>query len=845
MKKKPLWTLMMSTSLTLATACVSAGANVQNIDPVQQPVIMPERFVPIEVETADSAAWKQVSGPGQVLFSSLDSPQSLARFPKAGTYRLQYGTETKTIRVLKQEQLDETDRTYWFGNTWGNSGWEKGPTGKGISYYKHREGAYMQMDIDDLYVFPDGTLVTNTLFDEGLNPISFYREINGEPIKLSGSGYGRLMGGRGITSNGTHIFATANGRYGGPNFLVRLTLDGETAPVKIGKNKSYKVLLRKHPKPPYNRNLVPPQGIAAIGKEVFWADSVDRVIQVWGADTLVPIRNFPLDMTGTAGDDIPLKMDADSKGRLWIVQRDRKAVSRIRLYQTDGTWTGREIVRSGWAPMDIDSAVVKGKERMYVADAGPDQQVHVFADADKSPRLVHSYGVKGGVLAGPIRGKSGPERLFYPSGVGVDAEGNVYVASDSGSALALEDKNIYLYGQRRGQGFGTVMAKFTPKGKEAWRLEGLEFVESAHVDPVEDEHVFTKDSHYVLDYTLQTEEGTEHPSWTHVGWTIDPMRYPNDPRLFYRHEDLNVKVFRADGKRFFATGGRSGVAVYRFDGEIAVPTMVIAGAQKQFGSWPPYRPKCTYLWQDGSGKTAPDGQFQADEYSEIDSSTWSKVVWEVDDNGTVWISEGKLSTVHRFQAALKQGVPMYSIKHHDSVKISGIPQLEKKIVSIKGMTYHSDKDIMYLAGDGKFTKHRNFTLVGRYESWSKTFDSNISRNPEHVWTIEIPNQDGPKKHDDPDDRHPETFDVAGDYVFVGYRRLGTPFPDGVPEEVLIWRINDQKQVHILRPGPEVGYWVGDTEMQNSMSAHQRQDGSYVVIQEANDYSKMIYWVWKP
>ncbi|HUW31717.1 MAG TPA: hypothetical protein VM223_08910, partial [Planctomycetota bacterium] len=101
--------------------------------------------------------------------------------------------------------------------------------------------------------------------------------------------------------------------------------------------------------------------------------------------------------------------------------------------------------------------------------------------------------------------------------------------------------------------------------KHLWTLEGLEFVDGADLDPADPTMAYTKDSAYKLDYAKATGVGWPHAGWQHVAWTIDPFRYPNDPRLHIRQE--GPKVFRRDGRLFLACSfGDAWTAIYRFDG---------------------------------------------------------------------------------------------------------------------------------------------------------------------------------------------------------------------------------------------------------------------------------------
>ncbi|RMD77020.1 MAG: hypothetical protein D6820_12010 [Lentisphaerae bacterium] len=810
------------------------------------PTILPQTMVLIEAESEGTGPWRQVAGPGQVLFVTPSRPKTFVRFPVPGRYRLSYGGKDYSFDV-KDGASVISDRTYWVGNTWGNSGWPKGPTGPNLSYYRHREGCFMQMAVDDIHVFADGTIVTNCMFEEGICPIAFYGERNGEPVRLYGSEYGFLFGGRALTADDHYIYALITGGYGGPNYLCRLTRDGKKAPVNKRKS-SWKVFLRKNPPGPYNRNLVPPQGIAVIDNTLYWSDSVARKIVTMDKRTLKTTGGFPLHRFSEEKADCPFKMVADGNKRLWIVQRDARDTWRVCQYTATGQWTGVQVQMPDWAPTGLAIGRIDGRRVLLISDSGAAQQVHCFSLDDQKPTYLRSYGLRGGALAGPKCGATGPGRLFFPSGVGIDAKGNIYVACNGIGHLALEDGLIHLHAQRRGQGFGATLSKFSPDGREVWRLEGLEFTDNGRVNPAQENHIYTKDSRYVVNYELATTEGIDHPSWRHAAWTIDPLRYPNDPRLHTRHEEQNVNLFHRDGRLYMVISGGRFVAVYRFDGEIAVPAFLLASdtsSQKftAFGPWPPHHPKGTFLWHDGTGGAPADGQFQPSEYQMIDSRPWAHLGTDVDDRGNLWIVE-KGQTIHYFQLEnIENGLPRY--RERSTLHLETLPfPPSSRFKRIKGVRYDIQTDTLYMAGQlGEATK-RHFDSIAAWKGVGAVLQKQA--RPEQLkwcWKIAIPYMPGGKGTDYY--FYAESFEVAGDYLFVGFRRLGSELPDGVPEEVFVFDLRTQRRVHILRPGPEVGYWVGDTEMPNSVSAFRRADGSYVVIEEANDYAKLIYWVWRP
>ena len=94
-------------------------------------------------------------------------------------------------------------RTGWLGNTF-----------KGGDRNK---GRWVQLDIDDIFVFPDGRVVTNCAWDEAGRAIGFYKDGNATG-KVDD--YTALTGGPAITADEQYLFAGSSlfcvGSFGGP-----------------------------------------------------------------------------------------------------------------------------------------------------------------------------------------------------------------------------------------------------------------------------------------------------------------------------------------------------------------------------------------------------------------------------------------------------------------------------------------------------------------------------------------------------------------------------------------------------------------------------------------------------
>jgi hypothetical protein len=83
------------------------------------------------------------------------------------------------------------------------------------------------------------------------------------------------------------------------------------------------------------------------------------------------------------------------------------------------------------------------------------------------------------------------------------------------------------------------------------------------------------------------------------------------------------------------------------------------------------------------------------------------------------------------------------------------------------------------------------------------------------------------------------FDVAGDFVFAPY--TGASKKDGVKTgRVEILRTSDGSAVGHVEPGLEVGE-IGLPDIRETLTAHRRADGEYMVLLEDDYKSKVVMY----
>ncbi|MFQ3670649.1 MAG: hypothetical protein SNJ84_04245 [Verrucomicrobiia bacterium] len=482
--------------------------------------------------------------------------------------------------ALGQGGLNYT--TTWLGNSFGG-----------------REGKHWGNDVDAMVVLPDGTCLTNTPWEEGAREMGRYRDGEVLPAQPDLHGWGRL-GGRAIAANGSHVFLVLrqdgsearggiNGR-GGPRYperadtwyaVRRYSLDGKPAPFDggWGHDASMRVV---------NVDGGHLLGVAATETELFVSNTPHGRVRVYDARTMEWKRDFRFERPGA--------MRVDRNGHLWIVRRPESGgVTEIVQVSGDGRELGGRILLPPEVEVnDLGYDNYGGAHRLLVPDEGVDQRVRIYDLAGLSREVEEPsgyLGLPGGILGGAPseRGRVGPWRLMNPVACGVDGEGNYYIAQRQKGT-----RGMVIESYRR----DTLALR--------WRGMGLEFVDCAQMDPASEADVFTKDSHYVMDYG----QGAGREARWHA-YTVDRFRYPEDLRLDWNggghYHPYVSQVRRIAGQRFLVLTAMhldswSGLLqFFRFnpatDGLVAIPSTRYAKREQY--SWGLFVDFAGAIWEAG------------------------------------------------------------------------------------------------------------------------------------------------------------------------------------------------------------------------------------------------------
>ncbi len=249
-----------------------------------------------------------------------------------------------------------------------------------------------------------------------------------------------------------------------------------------------------------------------------------------------------------------------------------------------------------------------------------------------------------------------PTKFWGIRGLGMDAAGNLYVAMSE---------------------MGSCLRKFTPEGKLVWELRGDFFVDVVSADPITDaDDIWGIQEHYKMDYTQPP--GKEAKL---VGYSLDRHKYPNDPRglTFVKqngeHGLTSPQVVYLGRAPFLFVGGMFASNfnnIFRFDGENAIPSGLIMqwdhGLYRTEQSWPPNRPKGSFIWRDKNG----DGDYQSDEFEANTEHVHPGPFW-VDQKGNIWMAYGFFR--YDFQGLDSVGNPIYSA---DKITVMEPPEGVKK-----------------------------------------------------------------------------------------------------------------------------------------------------------------------
>ncbi|WP_420816109.1 hypothetical protein [Paraburkholderia phosphatilytica] len=709
--------------------------------------------------------------------------------------------------------LDVT--TSWIGNTFGFG-----------------DGSWTQINITDIAVTPDGRVFTNSPWDESGAEASVYQ--NGKVLRVAGGthGWGNSGGlavavnhryaylGVSVSSDGGRVFAPGVTPPKGHTWfgVSRREVDDVS---KAATFRLPDVAYDEHSQLAaaflrINDQLGPPAGstpdanapgpdaggLAASDSTLYVANTAHDRIERYDAETLARLGTWPVRRPG--------RLALGPDGTVWaLTSAGPHEIPRVAHFDAQGNALPDTLT----LPADTIATdlTVDSADRVLVADNGPRQQILIFARREGRFELTGTLGEAGGIFGG-VPGKPGPLRFDGPSGVGVDAAGNIYVACNGSGSRYGTIAN----------GTGATLASFAPDGTLRWQVEGLLFVDGAWMDPARPDSVYTGNKRFVLD--LSKPPGHD---WTWVGLLSNRFRYPDDP-VFYTDDYPGQPIARSlRGHTFlFLTDMYADhLKIYRFDpahdGETAIPSGFIAGGAEAVARVPHAPPGGEWLWRDLNG----DGGFSADEFTQNVSAPklaggWG---WWVDEHGDIWRTVDRAIYRLRFGGLDAHGNPVYS--YADMVAYT----VPAPFTSVRRAIYDAQDDSLYVTGytrdapfDPSYWKEAGRVLA-RYDHWS-------SGSPVLRYAIALPWQTGATPA-----LTSLALTVEGQYIFV-------------VEPAATVHVFDRAsgaEVGTFRPGPEVGRTSGWIDVPNAISAHREANGEYLIFVEEDARGKVLVYRWKP
>jgi hypothetical protein len=310
---------------------------------------------------------------------------------------------------------------------------------------------------------------------------------------------------------------------------------------------------------------------------------------------------------------------------------------------------------------------------------------------------------------------------------------------------------------------------------------------------------------------------------------MDRFAYPDDPRLKMSSGFVYPVALRhIQGRKFlFMTSMyATGIIIYRFDGEIAVPAgWLSAGAVgNSDGKSPANQPDGVWIWRDTNG----NGAFDQNEYSAGDPGLNGSFAWSVDDEGNIWAAGD--SSIRRYKVLEldPHGNPVYD---NGKAEAFNIPLDFSRIERVH---YVPATDTLYLSGfrpgqsdDGCWGQVGK--SLARYERFA-------ARRPAKQFQIDIPsNCDGLVV--------PKAMDIAGDAIFI------VDVSSGGHGTGLL-RVYDAKTgagTLSFHADPTVVGGISNTgwiDIPYGLRAFRRANGQYLVFVEDDLKSKVLIYSWQ-
>lgn len=545
-------------------------------------------------------------------------------------------------------------------------------------------------------------------------------------------------------------------------------------------------------------------------------------MRVFDVEKLTELRSWP----------VPIDchhLTADDRGRLWTV-----AKTPAKDYKTKASFVGAVVL--AWNKDGSDTGLkLEGLDtpqtvawdgtakRLLIGTAGDTDQVLLADVSGAQPKIVGTFGVKGGVWSEP-RGSMGPGRFRKITAIAVDAQGNRFISCDYGN-FGSGHSAVDIYGA---------------DNKRRCFVYNNSFCESAVIDPQDETAVYQSRARFKMDWS-KTKPGSEA--------TWEALTLDNDRDIDGRCGSFTepVSFLRIAGKPFLTYCLQPGGSIWinRFEGQVAVPCAYLGTTLHMFPGVPPSYPGSetnknfpdaggwpTAMWVDRNGdKTAKD---QPNEYSVVgNKKSIHGLSFSFATDGSLWFF-GTDDWGGNPQAQMIIGkVPCEGLDER------GVPRWDftKRVIyptpagvgGYQGAAYDDTTDSLYLKSEtGQRSDLHHLTR----------WDGISTGKPVRAWQSgRVPWQDtahtpglgyggGNSKN----------VRVAGKHLFLSY---------GWSSLVSIWDKDNGAYIGTLVPIGIPPNFDGALDAAYGHSAYLKKDGEYIVFAEAAGCGRVNMYRWKP
>ncbi|NHA03717.1 SMP-30/gluconolaconase/LRE-like region family protein [Mucilaginibacter sp. HC2] len=505
-----------------------------------------------------------------------------------------------------------------------------------------------------MWVSPEGVVYTASLWDEKGRNIGIYQ--NGNTIGAMGGT--KDSQGSAIGGDSTYIYTAQQAPNSG--YIGRYNRNSKTRDLLFKASNGTGEAIR---------------GIVINGNEIFVSDFAGNRIGVY-SKTGSLLREWTVTEPGA--------ITIDGQSQLWVTQM---SAGQLKSFSTSGV--AGPVITMGANAQPSALYCDKAAGLLYVGDQGPDQNIKIYTNLASTPQLQGTFGVTGGYLESTmgIRGQTGDKRFTRIVGIGKDNTGQLYVLNNPwGGSWDL------------GRNGATDIHCYGASGNLLWELQALNFEGNAAADSGTDGADFYSANIF---YTYSGTGGGRYK-----GNTIDPFRYPSDPRINISDPSRGLHFGQfADvgGKKILIACGQNPDVLYSF-----------------------------YFNRNTDGYIAIPG----------DSFTKIRNGFALDSLGNVWTSQDKTNAIQYYELTGfgGNGKPTWASPVSTPVPAS--------IARLNRLIYLPNGDRMILAGG-----NNDWTLIGNrievYNGWKAG-----NRTPNTVITLTR----GQAK----------SMTAAGNYVFVGY-----------------------------------------------------------------------------